>query len=94
MDENSHTLTEKGGGRDPHLSPSASGEIYNVTPDNILDRGAQDSGAPKPHSRRPSRDETDLSPASQPGAITYSEMPLNITTEGNGVADPGPREPS
>ena len=93
LDENPHTLTEEGGEPNPHLSPSASGEIYNVTPDNILDRGAQDSGAPKPHSRRPSRDETDLSPDSQPGKITYSEMPQNIMTEGNGVAGPGPRKP-
>ena len=93
LDENSHTLAQKGGEPNPHLSPLASGEIDNVTSDKILDKAAEESGAPNAHSRRPSRDKTDLRPASQPGKITYSEMPQNITTEGNGIADPGARKP-
>ena len=93
LDENPHTLTQKGGEPNPHLSPSASGDIDNVTSDNILDKAAEESGPPKAHSRRPSRDKTDLRPASQPGKITYSEMPQNITTEGTGIADPGARKP-
>ena len=69
------------------------GEINNVTSDKNSEKGAEESGAPNPHSRRPSHDETDMRPASQPGKITYSEMPQNITTEGNGIADPGTRKP-
>ena len=69
------------------------GEINNVTSDKNSEKGAEESGAPNPHSRRPSHDETDMRPVSQPGEIIFMETPQNMPMEGNGVPGPCPRKP-
>ena len=69
------------------------GEINNVTSDKNPEKGAEKSGAPNPHSRRPSRDETGMRLVSQPGNIIFMEMPQHMPTEGNGVPGPCPRKP-
>ena len=68
------------------------GEINNVASEKNSEKGAEESGAPSPHSRRPSQDETEMRPVSQPGKITM-EMPQNMPTEGNGVPGPSSRKP-
>ena len=67
------------------------GEINNVTSDKNSEKGAEESGAPNPHFRRPSHDETDMRPVSQPAEIIFMETPQNMPMEGNGV--PGPLSP-